>query len=120
MDTKKIFFLEDKLMRLPGLYAMWTIIFVANFIVLLSDSTQGPSRDFNVCVNAASVIYGSLASVNNIFGNNFVNNIPWVHLDIAGTAWGVKNIEYHPNKGATGTGVRLLINSLENLSEWNH
>ena len=54
------------------------------------------------------------------FLENFVNNIPWVHLDIAGTAWGVKNIEYHPNKGATGTGVRLLINSLENLSEWNH
>ena len=54
------------------------------------------------------------------FLENFVNNVPWVHLDIAGTAWGVKNIDYHPNKGATGTGVRLLINSLENLSEWNH
>ena len=80
MDTKKIFFLEDKLMRLPGLYAMWTIIFVANFIVLLSDSTQGPSRDFNVCVNAASVIYGSLASVNNIFGNK----LPSTMLLIAG------------------------------------
>ena len=54
------------------------------------------------------------------FLENFVNNIPWVHLDIAGTAWGVKTIEYHPNKGATGTGVRLLINYLENLSEWEH
>ncbi|MBM3264655.1 MAG: leucyl aminopeptidase [candidate division Zixibacteria bacterium] len=33
---------------------------------------------------------------------------PWVHLDIAGTAWIEKDGAYCP-KGATGAGVRLLV-----------
>ena len=35
----------------------------------------------------------------------------------AGTAWGVKGIDYHPANSASGSGVRLLIDFLENLSE---
>ena len=33
--------------------------------------------------------------------------LPWVHLDIAGTAWTTKDLASVP-KGATGFGVRLL------------
>ncbi|MBF0351895.1 MAG: leucyl aminopeptidase [SAR324 cluster bacterium] len=44
-----------------------------------------------------------------LFLKNFVEEIPWVHVDIAGTAWGVKHISYQPAKGTTGVGVRLLI-----------
>ena len=44
-----------------------------------------------------------------LFLKNFVGKVPWVHLDIAGTAWGVKSIGHIPNDGATGVGVRLLI-----------
>lgn len=36
------------------------------------------------------------------------NNTPWVHLDIASTAFNVPNISYY-RKGATGSSVRLLI-----------
>lgn len=36
---------------------------------------------------------------------------PWVHLDIAGTAWDSKEGPYRP-KGATGIGVRLLAEFL--------
>ncbi len=78
--SEKLFFLEDKIMKLPGLYTMWTVLYIANFIVLLSDDTQGKSRDFNVWSNAASVIYCSLASVNTIFGNK----MPSTMLLIAG------------------------------------
>ena len=77
---------------------------------------EGDASDLTTVLDA----YKKFSSLINEDKENFVNNVPWVHLDIAGTAWGVKNIDYHPNKGATGTGVRLLINSLENLSEWNH
>ena len=52
-----------------------------------------------------------------VFLQHFVNDVPWVHLDIAGTAWGVKGIEYHPANSASGSGVRILIDFLENLSE---
>ena len=38
----------------------------------------------------------------------FTNDIPWAHLDIAGTAWGGKNIPYLDPNHASGFGVRLL------------
>ncbi|OJY65844.1 MAG: leucyl aminopeptidase [Rhodospirillales bacterium 70-18] len=41
------------------------------------------------------------------FIQRFVNGKPWVHLDIAGTAWSSKDSAVTP-KGATAFGVRLL------------
>ena len=38
----------------------------------------------------------------------FAGGYPWVHLDIAGTAWGIKGSSYIPT-GASGYGVRLLV-----------
>ena len=48
------------------------------------------------------------------FLSNFTNDIPWVHLDIAGTAWtqeGTFDRSYNP-KGATGFGVRTVVKFL--------
>jgi len=42
------------------------------------------------------------------FLKQFVGDTPWAHIDIAGTAWGVKNISYLDPKSASGYGVRLL------------
>ena len=39
---------------------------------------------------------------------------PWVHLDIAGTAWEERGRPYQP-KGARGTGVRLIIEYLKGV-----
>ena len=41
------------------------------------------------------------------FLEEFVDEVPWAHLDIAGTAWDTGR-EY-AGKGATGFGVRLLV-----------
>ncbi len=41
------------------------------------------------------------------FLQRFVNDVPWVHLDIAGTAWSKKDAPTCP-KGATAFGVQLL------------
>ena len=41
------------------------------------------------------------------------DNIPWVHFDIAGTAWGVKPNSIHPKGSATGWGVRLVLDLLD-------
>jgi leucyl aminopeptidase len=54
------------------------------------------------------------------FLSNFTKDVPWVHLDIAGTAWtqdGTFERSYNP-KGATGFGVRTVIKFLmeESLS----
>ncbi len=50
------------------------------------------------------------------FLKNFVGDAKWAHLDIAGTAWEEKGRHYLP-KGATGTGVRLLVEYLRNSLE---
>jgi leucyl aminopeptidase len=45
------------------------------------------------------------------FLSYFVGDTPWVHLDIAGTAWnqeGTKEKSYNP-KGATGFGIRTIV-----------
>ena len=47
---------------------------------------------------------------------NFVGDTPWVHLDIAGTAWTSKTTPYQGH-GATGVGVRLLLEMLRSWRE---
>ncbi len=47
--------------------------------------------------------------VGGMFLKQFVEkDTPWAHIDIAGTAWGVKHINYWDSKYPTGYGVRLL------------
>jgi leucyl aminopeptidase len=41
------------------------------------------------------------------FLRNFVDDVPWVHMDIAGTAWNLDRP--YVGKGASGFGVRSLI-----------
>ncbi|UCD70944.1 MAG: leucyl aminopeptidase [Syntrophobacterales bacterium] len=48
------------------------------------------------------------------FLKKFVGEYPWVHLDIAGPVWADKDKPYIP-KGATGVGVRLVV---QLLREW--
>ena len=47
------------------------------------------------------------------FLGKFTGGYPWVHLDIAGPAWLSKDKPYIP-KGASGVGVRLLLQFLRN------
>jgi leucyl aminopeptidase len=56
------------------------------------------------------------SSIGGAFLKEFVGDTPWVHLDIAGTAWSRESKPYIP-KGATGVGVRLLVKTLEGMAE---
>jgi leucyl aminopeptidase len=47
------------------------------------------------------------------FLKEFAGKTPWLHLDIAGPVWTDKDRPYVP-KGATGFGVRLILQVLEN------
>ena len=46
------------------------------------------------------------------FLQEFVEDTPWMHLDIAGTSYASKPQEYYP-KGATGKVVRALYGYLK-------
>ncbi|GMW03253.1 MAG: putative cytosol aminopeptidase [Candidatus Hydrogenedentota bacterium] len=63
----------------------------------------GPAREAGTIVGGA-------------FLREFVGEIPWAHLDIAGTAWGVRGVPYWSEKHATGFGVRLLLQWIQNES----
>jgi leucyl aminopeptidase len=47
------------------------------------------------------------ATAGAVFLQRFVGDVPWAHLDIAGTAWTKEDRALTP-KGATGFGIRLL------------
>jgi leucyl aminopeptidase len=51
------------------------------------------------------------------FLSNFVGDYPWVHMDIAGTAWNDKVLKAYTPKGASGVGVRILIEALRSWAE---
>lgn len=51
-----------------------------------------------------------------LFVGEFAGDTPWVHLDIAGTAWSTKETEFGP-KGGTGAMVRTMTTLAKNLSK---
>lgn len=57
---------------------------------------------------------GSLVT-SGYFLKEFAGDTPWVHLDIAGTAWTDKDKPYTP-RGASGIGVRLLLKFIKELN----
>ena len=57
---------------------------------------------------------GAGSSTAGAFLSNFVGDIPWAHLDIAGSAWGAGDRDYQDGESGTGVGVRLLIDYIEN------
>lgn len=48
-----------------------------------------------------------------LFLREFVGDVPWAHIDVAGTAHISKARRYHPKHG-TGIGIRLMMEFLEN------
>ncbi len=65
--------------------------------------------------NIPSSRYGG-AITGALFLQEFVDNKPWIHVDIAGPAFMEKSYELGP-KGATGFGVRTLLEYMRGLSE---
>ena len=49
-----------------------------------------------------------------LFIGEFVQGKPWLHLDIAGTSWADKDIDYE-SIGGTGAGARLLYHLIKQL-----
>jgi len=53
-----------------------------------------------------------------LFLKEFTGDLPWVHMDIAGTAWAEEAKPYQP-KGATGVGVRTLVELALDAATWS-
>lgn len=88
---------------------------------LFDDYMTQISSDIADLENTGGRPAGSITAA--IFLREFVGDVPWVHLDIAGTAWMdestmtyMKN-PFLPKEGGTGAGTRLLYHLAELLSE---
>ena len=64
--------------------------------------------------NSASGRYGGAITAG-LFLQEFVDGIPWAHLDIAGPAWAERDTVPYIPKGGTGHGVRTLIKYLQQI-----
>jgi leucyl aminopeptidase len=77
------------------------------------DQLKSEIADFtNTGGRLAGAITGAL------FIKEFVDDLPWVHMDIAGTAWAEEAKPYQP-KGATGVGVRTLAELGLAVARWD-
>ena len=63
----------------------------------------------NVGGDAGTIVAG-------LFLQEFVDGVPWAHLDIAGPAYSDRDLPLTP-RGATGFGVRLLVRWLQGLAQ---
>jgi leucyl aminopeptidase len=62
--------------------------------------------------NIATSRYGGSLTAG-LFLQEFVENTPWVHLDIAGPAYAERPMSSYLGKGGTGHGVRTLVEFVE-------
>lgn len=89
---------NQRLWNLP-LWDIWKDDFKSD----VADFKNISSKPFGDCIIAGK------------FLEQFIEGHPnWAHLDIAGVAFG--NVGYMSEKGATGYGVQLLVDFLENYS----
>ena len=69
LSMQTLFAMEDRVLKMRGLYFMWTCCYVASLSALGTDTTDGPSRDFLLVTSVFSTLYGALMSHNTIHGN---------------------------------------------------
>ena len=81
---------------------VWALPFTQDFKTAIKSEVADIQN-----VGSSAIAAGTITAA--WFLREFVeNNTPWVHLDIASTAFNVPNISYY-RAGATGSSVRLLI-----------
>jgi len=64
--------------------------------------------------NISGTRYGGAITAG-LFLEEFVGKTSWAHIDLAGPAWAEKNTVPHQPRGATGFGVRTMIEFVQDL-----
>jgi len=85
---------------------VWPLPFHDDYKVAIRSTVADICNIGNESYRAGSITAG-------FFLQNFVGNVPWVHLDIAGTSFNVPDLSYY-RPGATGFGVRLMADLVMN------
>jgi leucyl aminopeptidase len=83
---------------------------------LEDDYKEANKSEFADIANCGSQTYLAGTVTAGCFLESFVSKARWVHLDIAGAAYKIPGVNYL-SKGATGFGVRLLIEFVMNFKK---
>ena len=67
-------------------------------------------------INTGGRLGGAITAA--LFLKEFTGGLPWIHLDIAGTAWAEENKPFMP-KGPTGVGLRTLVELAFTSHTWS-
>lgn len=103
----------------------------AEFVLKAAEAAAEPAWQLPLWPDLREKVKGTIADLRNItdgsvkagsitgalFLQEFIENTPWVHLDIAGTAWASQAVGY-PAKGGTAYGLRLCLRVIENFAEF--
>jgi leucyl aminopeptidase len=66
--------------------------------------------------NIGSSGSGAGSQKGGVFLKEFIRkDTKWIHVDIAGTAWNLKHLAYHPTYGASGHGIRTFVQLASDL-----
>jgi leucyl aminopeptidase len=80
---------------------VWQLPFTDDYEKAIQSDVADMKNIGDKRINAGAITAG-------FFLKQFVKDTPWVHLDIAGTAFAVPHISYY-DAGATGSAVRLFV-----------
>ena len=67
-------------------------------------------------INTGGRLGGAITAA--LFLKEFTGGLPWIDLDIAGTAWAEENKPFMP-KGPTGVGLRTLVELAFTSHTWS-
>lgn len=87
--------------------SMWQLPLEMRYKEILKSSVAD-IKNSNLSNRAAGTIVGGL------FLHEFVGNTPWVHVDIASTAFSEKD-DFYFTSGATGVSVRTIFNYIKSI-----
>ena len=66
---EKIHKMEDSVMKIQGLYTLWTLLYITGIGCLSGDATTGTSRDFLFSMTSLASIFPVFSGINIIYGN---------------------------------------------------
>ena len=66
---RKLHHMEDSVMKMPGLYTFWTVLYAVVLAVLSADNTVGSSRDFLMIMAGVSTLFPAFSGMNMVYGN---------------------------------------------------
>ena len=102
-NSDEIFEALDKASRTTG-EKLWRLPLVKDY----QDGLKSPIADLK---NISSIRREAGSIIGGLFLQEFVDNKPWIHLDIAGPAWTDRELAYCKH-GGTGFPVRTLLSYL--------